>query len=183
MSDSRGYKPDWDDAPDWAQWLAQDSAGRWMWFSEEPPTLSYGNWLVRPGSGKWEAATIGEAPRMASGTLEQRPEHGPQPDGVLEFEAEAGAVYYTDWTYVTLHAEGPVTFDGGTRFHVTMTPVGPELKPCPFCGASGKSLGIMFKPDMHVWCFDCGARSEGYDGPDREANKAAAIAAWNRRPQ
>ena len=24
--------PDWKDAPDWAQWLAQDSGGNWFWF-------------------------------------------------------------------------------------------------------------------------------------------------------
>lgn len=29
---STSGSPDWKDAPDWAQWLAQDSDGRWTWF-------------------------------------------------------------------------------------------------------------------------------------------------------
>lgn len=29
-------KPDWKDAPPWAQWLAMDSDGEWHWFEEEP---------------------------------------------------------------------------------------------------------------------------------------------------
>ena len=29
-------KPNWTDAPEWAQWLAQDSDGEWYWFEEEP---------------------------------------------------------------------------------------------------------------------------------------------------
>lgn len=28
--------PDWKDAPEWAQWLAQDSDGEWYWFACEP---------------------------------------------------------------------------------------------------------------------------------------------------
>ena len=31
-------KPSWDDAPDWAWWLAQDRDGKWWWF-ENAPTL------------------------------------------------------------------------------------------------------------------------------------------------
>lgn len=29
-------KPDWKDAPEWAQWLAQDSDGEWYWFEVKP---------------------------------------------------------------------------------------------------------------------------------------------------
>lgn len=29
-------KPDWKDAPEWAQWLAQDSDGDWWWYAVEP---------------------------------------------------------------------------------------------------------------------------------------------------
>ena len=31
-------KPDWKDAPEWAQWLAMDSDGSWRWH-EHRPTL------------------------------------------------------------------------------------------------------------------------------------------------
>jgi len=29
-------KPDWKDAPEWAQWLAQDPDGDWYWYSQKP---------------------------------------------------------------------------------------------------------------------------------------------------
>ena len=29
-------KPDWKDAPNWAQWLAQDESGLWNWYKEAP---------------------------------------------------------------------------------------------------------------------------------------------------
>lgn len=29
-------KPSWDDAPEWAQWLAQDQDGSWWWFEWAP---------------------------------------------------------------------------------------------------------------------------------------------------
>jgi hypothetical protein len=29
-------KPDWKDAPDWANWLAMDDDGEWYWYSIEP---------------------------------------------------------------------------------------------------------------------------------------------------
>lgn len=33
-------KPSWDDAPEWAQWLAQDSTGVWYWYKSWPATNS-----------------------------------------------------------------------------------------------------------------------------------------------
>lgn len=29
-------KPDWKDAPEWAEWLAQIASGDWYWYEEEP---------------------------------------------------------------------------------------------------------------------------------------------------
>lgn len=29
-------KPDWKDAPEWAQWLAMDGDGRWVWYDRKP---------------------------------------------------------------------------------------------------------------------------------------------------
>ena len=29
-------KPDWKDAPEWANYLAQDKNGEWTWFSHKP---------------------------------------------------------------------------------------------------------------------------------------------------
>jgi hypothetical protein len=32
-------KPSWNDAPDWANWLAQDSDGSWTWYEKTPVAL------------------------------------------------------------------------------------------------------------------------------------------------
>jgi len=29
-------KPDWKDAPEWAQWMAMDWDGSWVWYENEP---------------------------------------------------------------------------------------------------------------------------------------------------
>ena len=29
-------KPDWKDAPEWAEWLAMDEDGLWGWFEKQP---------------------------------------------------------------------------------------------------------------------------------------------------
>jgi len=29
-------KPDWKDAPEWAQWVAMDADGVWFWYEEKP---------------------------------------------------------------------------------------------------------------------------------------------------
>src|SRR6056297_3729034 len=36
-------KPSWDDAPDWANWLAQDDEGQWFWY-QHCPTCKDGVW-------------------------------------------------------------------------------------------------------------------------------------------
>lgn len=36
-------KPDWNDAPEWAEWLAMDDDGSWWWHEEEP-LLYDGSW-------------------------------------------------------------------------------------------------------------------------------------------
>ena len=37
---SKQQKPDWLNAPEWANWLAQDSCGRWHWFENKPTEKS-----------------------------------------------------------------------------------------------------------------------------------------------
>lgn len=37
---SQQFQPSWDDAPSWANWLAQDSDGRWQWFRNKPKAKS-----------------------------------------------------------------------------------------------------------------------------------------------
>ncbi|WP_323615400.1 hypothetical protein [Pseudomonas putida] len=52
--------PHWDDAPKWAEWLAQDEDGNWHWFESEPEENSsrskLGFWLGL-GRCKWSRKT------------------------------------------------------------------------------------------------------------------------------
>jgi len=41
-------KPNWKDAPAWAQWLAQDEDGEWYWYENEPQILA-NMWVASPG--------------------------------------------------------------------------------------------------------------------------------------
>lgn len=34
-------KPDWKDAPEWANWLAMDSDGGWWWHEKKPESNSF----------------------------------------------------------------------------------------------------------------------------------------------
>ena len=38
-------KPSWDDAPEWAQWLAKDDDGKWFWYENKPVRVD-GGWIV-----------------------------------------------------------------------------------------------------------------------------------------
>lgn len=68
-------RPSWDDAPEWAQWLAQDVSGRWMWYGDEPsPVYDAEEW--QPESGKFFTASSGAVPAGHDwrDTLEPRPQ-------------------------------------------------------------------------------------------------------------
>lgn len=41
-------KPSWDDAPEWAQWLAMDGDGLWYWFEDRPyfDGGAVGEWML-----------------------------------------------------------------------------------------------------------------------------------------
>lgn len=58
-------KPKWNDAPDWARWLAMDSNGQWFWYELAP--FWRGAWDT---NGKYKCATL--VVPIAENTLEQR---------------------------------------------------------------------------------------------------------------
>jgi len=64
-------------------------------------------------------------------------------------------------------------------YHVTLTPVEPELRPCPFCGGEGWiPEQISTRPlymGVKMICADC------HCGTPLCSDRAEAIAAWNRR--
>ena len=41
-------KPDWENAPDWAQWVAMDADGTWWWFDEKPQEIGR-EWMAPVG--------------------------------------------------------------------------------------------------------------------------------------
>lgn len=65
-------KPDWKDAPKWANWLAQDKNGEWCWYEYEP-LCDHIEWFLIV-DGKYEkASTKGEYNPEWRNTLESRP--------------------------------------------------------------------------------------------------------------
>jgi hypothetical protein len=49
------FAPNWDDAPEWANWWAQDSDGQWRWFELEPTVMTNG--YLNDSDGKQESVT------------------------------------------------------------------------------------------------------------------------------
>lgn len=61
-------KPDWKDAPAWANWLAMDADERWHWF-EYMPKLIGGVWETPSGKIKFVLIKF----EACKTSLEQRP--------------------------------------------------------------------------------------------------------------
>ena len=38
-------KPSWDDAPEWAKWLASDEDGDWEWYEADEIFFAMGSWF------------------------------------------------------------------------------------------------------------------------------------------
>lgn len=72
-------KPSWDDAPAWAEWLAQHSSGYWCWGLGEAKPASNGLWYS-PEMGTAELNCMGgEVLGDWRDTLERRPNGAKQP--------------------------------------------------------------------------------------------------------
>ena len=71
-------KPDWKDAPEWAQWLAQDEIGPddishyWVWFERKPEKMSNG-WIDRNLGGRWLETRDLATHEDWKNTLDKRP--------------------------------------------------------------------------------------------------------------
>ena len=62
-------KPDWKDAPEWANWLAQDESCEWFWF-EYKPVRRHDDWGVKTKGRYANANFYNESWKE---TLERRP--------------------------------------------------------------------------------------------------------------
>lgn len=62
-------KPDWKDAPEWANWLAMDANGTYNWFESRP--VFQRTWWVNPEPGYKKIAFAGN--HDMSQNIEERP--------------------------------------------------------------------------------------------------------------
>lgn len=116
-------RPSWDDAPEWAQWLAQDVSGRWMWYGDEPsPVYDAEEW--QPESGKFFTASSGAVPAGHDWreTLEKRP-------------AFDESVKWT--TKACTQCADAIGQNGATGEHYSEAPCGSDASACDLnpCGA------------------------------------------------
>lgn len=65
-------KPSWDEAPEWAEWLAQDSNGEYWWFRKEPGKKN-GEWGGSDGTVMFASQGKVPAGHDWRETLEKRP--------------------------------------------------------------------------------------------------------------
>jgi hypothetical protein len=63
-------KPDWKDAPGWANWLAQDDSGYWYWYENRPVWNGY-YFSIKPTSSKFALAV--KSKDVCKDSLEKRP--------------------------------------------------------------------------------------------------------------
>ncbi len=64
-------RPHWKDAPQWAQWLAQDADGEWFWWESMPILVVGAQKWTAGGRKKWARTTPNYNPFGL--TLEKRP--------------------------------------------------------------------------------------------------------------
>lgn len=74
------FKPSWKDAPQWANWLARDSDGRWYWYEDKPeiPQEVHNRWVANPNT-RWEWQDVPVTvswPDAWEKSIEARPTHG-----------------------------------------------------------------------------------------------------------
>lgn len=65
--------PSWDEAPEWANWLAQDADGEWGWF-EKQPLVDLGVECWSNNRGDYAEAGCYSPPKDFAKTLQERPE-------------------------------------------------------------------------------------------------------------
>ena len=101
----------------------------------------------------------------------------------IEFEATAYSVYGSEpETWIKL----PHSAIAGEKYRVTLEPIKPEPKPCPFCGNKANiSFGFSANSAKPLWssepdrycvtCLTCEARGA------MRPTESGAILAWNSR--
>ena len=73
-------KPSWENAPDWAQWLARDADGEWCWYEARPKIQTGDTYWTRDDVNRWAVAGKDQWEE----TLEERRKPPPPPTCPLE---------------------------------------------------------------------------------------------------
>ena len=71
LSELAHIKPSWDDAPEWAKWLALDADAEWFWYETEPQANGVSDQWISRGA-QFDAAELEDDLWLR--TLERRPE-------------------------------------------------------------------------------------------------------------
>jgi len=66
------FTPDWNDAPEWANYVAMDDDGEWYWYENEP-TFSFGTWHSYYGRNQPIETTYCEDTLHCEDSLQSRP--------------------------------------------------------------------------------------------------------------
>ena len=69
-------KPEWKDAPEWANWLAMDQDGSWQWWDKQPDWASWywdGGWDFKRKSFNKGIVHKTEDREFSINSLEARP--------------------------------------------------------------------------------------------------------------
>lgn len=65
-------KPDWNKAPEWANWLMMDEDGTWWWTECQPPAVGEHDTGWATGGGDYDMAEATVEPSWRD-SLERRP--------------------------------------------------------------------------------------------------------------
>jgi len=147
-------KPSWDDAPDWADWLAQDQkTGAWYWFLDKPEhgVIGFSEHAVKYGS----KASDGEFIRGSDKAIEQRPEPEVTPGEEEAFnmlEARNGECIGGDWKPEP--NDWAVSSGGAVMFYVGIGASGKHIFELENGGVTGLDSLSGFSPiksDREMW--------------------------------
>lgn len=168
-------RPSWEDAPEWAQWLAQDESGEWFWFEAPVEMEEEGEWFEKEGEdGRIDRASRGATPAGHNwrDTPEQRPDFDEYRADAIGQNGNDGQHYPDTKTWWT---HKPCTLCE----RQTAAKVSDDRPVCPECVVKdgdkepravckdGSPCGEPSNPDDDAYCIGCPNYDEDSDKTER----------------